>query len=171
MSDFAASDDNHDVTMDSAAFSMHFHSLARSESGVELNTPTGVHLSFEEKTETNENVGSFMQLTLVKKPISESSTVATNASGSHDSNDMSLVGENPSKYNYERLSPELFALLEESRKKLLAVGASDDTNASQSPGRMKSRLSVSYDGNSVVDLSEFAKQEIRTIISHDLQSK
>ncbi|CAI9759900.1 unnamed protein product [Fraxinus pennsylvanica] len=153
LSDFAASDDNHDVTMDSTAFSMHFHSLARSESGVELNTPTGVHLSFEEKTETNENVGSFMKLTLVKKPISESSIVATNASGSHDSNDMSLVGENPSK------------------KKLLAVGASDDTNASQSPGRMKSRLSVSYDGNSVVDLSEFAKQEIGTIISHDLQSK
>ncbi|KAL2458296.1 uncharacterized protein Fot_55773 [Forsythia ovata] len=172
LSDSAASDDNHDVTMDSTAFSMHFRSLARSESGVDLKTPTGVHLSFEEKTPANANVGSSMKLTLVKKPISESSIPATNVSGSHDSNDMSLVGENPNKYNYEKLSPGLDALLAESRKNLLAVVASDDINASQSPGRMKSRLSVSpYDGDSLMDLSEFAKQERGAIISHNLLSK
>lgn len=50
LSDSAALDDNHDVTMDSTAFSMHFRSLARSESGVDFKTPTGVNLSFEEKT-------------------------------------------------------------------------------------------------------------------------
>ncbi|CAA3011904.1 Hypothetical predicted protein [Olea europaea subsp. europaea] len=172
LSDSAASDDNHDVTMDSTAFSMHFRSLARSESGVDFKTPTGVNLSFEEKTPTNENVGSFMKLTLVKKPISESSIPATNVSGSRDSNDMSLVGENPNKYNYEKLSPGLDALLAESRKNLLVVGGSDDINASQSLGMMKSRLSVSsYDGDRLMDLSEFAKQEICPIVPHDLLCK
>ncbi|XP_057792894.1 uncharacterized protein LOC131009519 isoform X2 [Salvia miltiorrhiza] len=64
LSDSAASDDNHDLTMDSTAFSMHFRSLAGSESGIDLKTPTGGQLFFEEKTPTNSNKGSSVTYTL-----------------------------------------------------------------------------------------------------------
>lgn len=128
LSDSAASNDNHDVTMDSTAFSMHFRSIAMSDSGVELKTPTGIRLSFEEKTPTQTNAESSMELTVPKKPISLLSSPA----GSSGSSDMSLVGEKSNKYDYGRISPGLDALLAEGSKKLKATSASDISVASKS---------------------------------------
>ncbi|XP_057505992.1 uncharacterized protein LOC130789283 [Actinidia eriantha] len=147
LSDSAVSDENHDITMDSTAFSLHFRSLARSDSGGDLKTPTGVHLSFEEKTPTQNalptNVGSSMVLTGAKKPISASSTSVDKLSGSSYSDDMSLVGENPHKYDYARISPGLDALLAEGRKDLHAVSDSDKIIISRSTIDLKSRFSPS----------------------------
>lgn len=137
MSDSAASDDNHDVTMDSTAFSMHYRSLARSESGVDLKTPRGGKLFFEEKTLTDANTSSSMISTLGKNIVVNSSMPVTEVSGSHSSNDMSIVGENSNKYDYEKLSPGLVALLAESRNDFLDVGVLDGVNSSPSPKRSK----------------------------------
>ncbi|XP_052178263.1 uncharacterized protein LOC127792022 isoform X2 [Diospyros lotus] len=141
MSDSVASDENHDITMDSTAFSMHFRSLARSDSE-DLKTPAGVHLSFDEKTPTQNtiptNLGSSMVLTVAKNPISASSTSVEKLSGCSDSNDMSLVGENPDRYDYGRLSFGLDALLAEGTKDLHAVPISDKGIVSNSPINMKS---------------------------------
>ncbi|XP_059661289.1 uncharacterized protein LOC132307513 isoform X2 [Cornus florida] len=137
LSDSAASDDNHDITMDSTAFSMHFRSLARSESGGDLKTPTGVHLSFEGKTPTQDTIptdlGSSMLLTEAKKPISQSYLPINKVSGGSDSNDMSLIGENPRSYDYGRLSPALNALLAEGSKDLQTIPLSHNTSISKSP--------------------------------------
>ncbi|XP_012089606.1 uncharacterized protein LOC105647985 [Jatropha curcas] len=120
LSDSAASDDNHDITMDSTAFSMHYRSLARSDSGVN---------AFEEKTPTRittpSDSGSFMVLTKAKKLIPQVSLHAERASGSNDSNHMSLIGENPRNYDYGRLSPTLEALLAAGSKDLHDVSVSD----------------------------------------------
>ncbi|KAI3702697.1 hypothetical protein L6452_28447 [Arctium lappa] len=116
-SDSAASDENHDHTMDSTAFSMHFHSIARSDSEGDLKTSTGVHLSFEEKTPTLSSIPSntrdSMLLTLAKKPNSQPDVSTSKLSTGSQSNDMSLVGEYHAKYDYGRLSPALDALLAE----------------------------------------------------------
>lgn len=158
LSDSAASDDNHDVTMDSTAFSMHYRSLAISESGIDLKTPTGGQLFFEEKTPTNSNKGSSMVFTLGKKPLPKSSVPATEVSAIYSSNDMSLVGENPNKYDYEKLSPGLDALLAESRKNLLYVSVSDDIT-SVSPKRDAGQVSSSVDhGNDLVNLSNSVRK-------------
>ncbi|XP_031407340.1 uncharacterized protein LOC116215672 isoform X2 [Punica granatum] len=117
LSDSAASDENHDVTMDSTAFSMHFRSLARSESGGDLKTPSRAGLGFEEKTLTQDaaeetNQGSLMVMTNARKLNQESSLPLDKfRSGGNDSNEMSLVGENQHRYDYGRLSPSLDALL------------------------------------------------------------
>nr|XP_016436826.1 PREDICTED: uncharacterized protein LOC107762943 isoform X2 [Nicotiana tabacum] len=55
LSDSAVSDENHDITMDSTAFSMHFRRFVRSDSGIDLKTPTEV--SFDEKTPTQTGLG------------------------------------------------------------------------------------------------------------------
>ncbi|GER33562.1 nucleoid occlusion protein [Striga asiatica] len=143
--DSEASDDNHDVTMDSTAFSMHFQSLVRSESGVDLKTPTESQLYFEEKTPKNANTGSSMAFTLGKKALLESSRAVTEVSGSHNSNDMSLVVENPRKYDYDKLSPGLDALLAESRKDLLHGRVSDDIITSPSPKPKEAEVLPSID--------------------------
>ncbi|CAA0808413.1 Unknown protein [Striga hermonthica] len=152
--DSEASDDNHDVTMDSTAFSMHFQSLVRSESGIDLKTPTGSQLYFEEKTPKNENTGSSMTFALGKKALLESSRAVTEVSGSHNSNDMSLVGDNPRKYDYEKLSPGLDALLAESRKDLLHGSVSDDIVTSPSPKPKEAEVLPSIDhGDSLINPS------------------
>ncbi|XP_057461184.1 uncharacterized protein LOC130751607 isoform X2 [Actinidia eriantha] len=147
LSDSAVSDENHDITMDSMTFSLHFRSLVKSDSGGDLKTPTGVHLSFEEKTPTQNalptNVGSSMVLTRAKKPISASSSSVDKLSGSSYSDDMSLVGENQHKYDYERISPGLDALLAEGRKDLHTVSDSDKIIISRSTIDMKSKFSPS----------------------------
>lgn len=106
--------------MDSTAFSMNFRSLAKSDSGGELLTSTGIHLCFEEKTPTFESVptnqGNSMVLTVAKKPHLLSSMPIEKGRSSGDSNDMSLVGENSRRYDYERLSPGLDKLLAETSK-------------------------------------------------------
>ncbi|KAL0400258.1 UNVERIFIED_CONTAM: hypothetical protein Sradi_2369100 [Sesamum radiatum] len=169
LSDSAASDDNHDVTMDSTAFSMHYRSLALSESGVDLKTPTGVQLFFEEKTQTNANMGSSMVFTLGKKPIPKSSMPVTEVNDSHNSNDMSLVGENPNKYNYDKLSPGLDALLAESSKNLLSVSVSDDVITSASPKRKESEILPSVDhGVDLVNPSDCIRKEIGGINSRNV---
>lgn len=123
LSDSAASDD---LTMDSTAFSMHFRSLARSDSGGggDLKTPTmtAAHrlLAFEDSAATPSHnatptdSASFMVLTQAKKsmlPVDKVSSAA--AGGGKDSNEMSIVGENPRSYDYGRISPRLDALLAE----------------------------------------------------------
>lgn len=153
LSDSAASDENHDVTMDSTAFSMHFRSLARSESA-DLKTPTGGQLFFEEKTPTDSNKGSSMVYTVGIKPVPRSPVPAIEVSAMHGSSDMSLVGESPNKYDYAKLSPGLDALLAESRKNLLYVNASDGI-ASASPKRSLGQVSSSVDhGDNLVNCSD-----------------
>ncbi|XP_065873629.1 uncharacterized protein [Euphorbia lathyris] len=136
-SDSAASDDNHDVTMDSTVFSMHYRSLARSDSGGN---------TFEEKTPsqvtTPSDFGSSMVLTKVKKMIPRFS-LSEKFSGGRDSNDMSLVGENPHNYGYEKLSPKLEELLAVSSKDLQDVSVSDFPNKNAS----KSSEIPVFDGN------------------------
>ncbi|KAM7503802.1 hypothetical protein LguiB_002706 [Lonicera macranthoides] len=147
LSDSTSSDENNDVTKDSTFFSMHFRSLARSDSGGDLKTSTSVHLSFEEKTPTQDsiptNLGSSMVLTVAKKPNPLSSTPSAKLSSGNDSNDMSLVGESPNRYDFGRLSPELDALLAEGSKDLHAVTISDNTNVSKSPSNVEGRLLAS----------------------------
>ncbi|THF95303.1 hypothetical protein TEA_016845 [Camellia sinensis var. sinensis] len=166
LSDSAASDENHDITMDSTAFSMHFRSLARSDSGGDLKTPTGVHLYFEEKTPTQNivstDLGSSMVLTVAKEPISISSTFVDKLSG-----DMSLVEENPHKYDYGRLSPGLDALLAEGSKDLHTVSVSDNITISKSPINMKSRLLPSKTHGGPVEPIDSIYKEMDPIDTHD----
>ncbi|KAL7185988.1 hypothetical protein ACSBR2_027858 [Camellia fascicularis] len=167
LSDSAASDENHDITMDSTAFSMHFRSLARSDSGGDLKTPTGVHLYFEEKTPTQNivstDLGSSMVLTVAKEPISISSTFVDKLSG-----DMSLVEENPHKYDYGRLSPGLDALLAEGSKDLHTVSVSDNITISKSPISMKSRLLPSKTHGGPVEPIDSIYKEMDPIDTHDM---
>ncbi|KAF8409776.1 hypothetical protein HHK36_005855 [Tetracentron sinense] len=135
LSDSAASDDNHDITLDSTTFSCHFRSLMRSDSGGDFKTPTGVHLAIEERTPSQNSMptttGSFMVLTGAKKPHPRSSVSGGKSSGSSDSNDMSLIDENPHRYDYGRLSPGLDSLLAEGIKDLHAGFVSDRINISK----------------------------------------
>lgn len=157
LSDSAASDENHDITMDSTSFSMKFHSLAKSDSGVDLKTPTGVHLTFEDKTPTLNSIsasaGSTMVFTGVKKPTSQSYIGVDKSTGgsdrfiSGDSNDMSLVGENPHRYDYGRLSPGLNALLAEGNSDFNAVSSCDDISSTKTPNNKNSQ---NHGGRTVV---------------------
>ncbi|CAI9089789.1 OLC1v1024425C1 [Oldenlandia corymbosa var. corymbosa] len=164
LSDSEASDDNCDVTMDSTAFSMHFRSIARSESGVELKTPTGLHLSFEDKPSTQTTVGNTMELTVSRKLLSTTSSPAGKRSANSNTSDMSLVGESPSKYDYGKLSPELDALLAEGTK--IMMSDSRNSAALDSPRNLgnasfplRENLSVaSEDPNNSGDMP-FAPQE------------
>ncbi|KAJ4976588.1 hypothetical protein NE237_001694 [Protea cynaroides] len=135
-SDSAASDDNHDITLDSTAFSMHYRSLVQSVSGGDLKTPSGHHLTFEERTPSETyaptNQSSFMALTGIKKPLPQCSVSDGKSSDGRESNDMSLVEENPHRYDYGRLSPTLGALLAEGSKDLPGVSVSNDTEISNS---------------------------------------
>ncbi|XP_042005301.1 uncharacterized protein LOC121754038 isoform X1 [Salvia splendens] len=142
LSDSVASDDNHDLTMDSTAFSMHFHSIAGSESVIDLKTPTGGQLFFEEKTPNNSNKESSLVFTSGKPHVPRSFVSATEASENQSSNDMSLVWGNSNKYDYEKLSPELDAILAENRKNLLHVIAPDDiTSPKKNSGQVSSSVS------------------------------
>lgn len=141
LSDSGASDLVHDVTMDSTAFSMHFRSLAKSDSGIDLKTPTGSHLCFEEKTPMQTNIGSSMEITVPKKLISLSSSPIVNEGGSSSSSsDMSLVGRSPASYDYGRLSPGLDALLAEGSKNLNMISDSDIDVVSRSRSNYGSKF-------------------------------
>ncbi|GAV68436.1 hypothetical protein CFOL_v3_11939 [Cephalotus follicularis] len=149
LSDSAASHENHDITMDSTAFSMHFRSLAKSESEGDLYTPAGVSLSFEEKSSSqisaHADSGSFMVFTKDKKLVPKSPVLADKVSGGRDSNDMSLVGENTKKYDYGRLSPTLEALLAECSKDMHPATGSNSAN---SMSLRKSEVSAFYENGS-----------------------
>ncbi|KAL0444915.1 UNVERIFIED_CONTAM: hypothetical protein Slati_2214200 [Sesamum latifolium] len=144
---------------------MHYRSLALSESGVDLKTPTGVQLFFEEKTPTNANMGSSMVFTLGKKPIPKSSMPVTEVNDSHNSNDMSL-GENPNKYNYDKLSPGLDALLARAVKIFLLVLM---IITSASPKRKESEDLPSVDrGVDLVNPSDCIRKEIGGVNSRNV---
>ncbi|KAL8031141.1 hypothetical protein ABFX02_13G006200 [Erythranthe guttata] len=165
LSDSAASDDNHDVTMDSTAFSMHYRSLARSESGLDLKTPTGGPLFFEDKTLTNANTIGSTIVALGKNHIAKSSMPVTEVSGSHNSSEMSIVGENSNKYDYEKLSPGLVALLAESRDDFLNASVI----TSPSPTRKESEVLLSADQlDNLVDVSDSVRKGTGLINSHNL---
>lgn len=112
----ATSDENHDITLDSTAFTMHLCSLQRTDDAGDSGMSTGVHLASEEKTPTQNTThadGSSMALTGANKKISLLSVSDDKVIGSGDSNDMSLVGENAHRFDFGSLSPELHAVLAE----------------------------------------------------------
>ncbi|XP_075079553.1 uncharacterized protein LOC107810186 isoform X1 [Nicotiana tabacum] len=157
LSDSAVSDENHDITMDSTAFSMHFRRFVRSDSGIDLKTPTEV--SFDEKTPTQTCLGNSMELTMSKKLISQSSMPVANFSGISDSSDMSLIGENSRRYDYGRLPPDLEALLAEGQEKH-ADSVSGDTSVLESPASKKMEV-----GSAMMDLGGNGEQEANAIVS------
>lgn len=124
LSDSAASDDNHDLTMDSTAFSLHYRSLACSDTG-DLKTPTRFAVSFEDKTPSQTSAPtaseSFMELTKINRLSPHPTAPADTSSISKDSNDMSIVGQNPRRFDYDRLSPSIEAMLAEGDNNLLAA--------------------------------------------------
>lgn len=103
--------------MDSTAFSLHYRSLARSDSA-DLGTPSQNWIPATTTT------GSFMTFTQAKNQLSSSSVrTADSASGARDSNEMSVVeeNENPFRYDYHRISPSLDAVLAEGSKDVCSV--------------------------------------------------
>lgn len=174
LSDSAASDDNHDITMDSITFSMHFRSIAGSESG-ELNTlsltTTGVCLPSEEKTPCQATMlsdsKSFTVLTKAKKVKSPSPVPISKFSGGEESNGMSLVGESMRRYDYGKLSPTLEALLAEGSKEFNAIPAFDSTTPKSS-----SEVALSYGHkNDCTELSNYRNQELCNMNNHDMSGK
>eukprot|EP00268_Persea_americana_P036753 TRINITY_DN36275_c0_g1_i2.p1 TRINITY_DN36275_c0_g1~~TRINITY_DN36275_c0_g1_i2.p1 ORF type:complete len:1253 (+),score=254.54 TRINITY_DN36275_c0_g1_i2:148-3906(+) len=164
----ATSDNDHDITMDSTAFSLHFRNLMqsdeqRSNSEGNFKTPTGVHLTFGEETcgdSMQTNGENFMVLTGVKKMIPHY-TSGGRSNGGGDSNDMSLIVENPNKYDYGKLSPGLDALLAEVQH----VSVSNQINISKSPKSPSSsnRLSGFYERTSEpMDLKCSGGVKVRT---------
>ncbi|CAI9294918.1 unnamed protein product [Lactuca saligna] len=157
--DSSASDANHDQTMDSTAFSMHFRSIARSDSEVELKTSTGVHLSFDEKTPTHDsvpnNTGNSMLMTLAKKPDYRPSLSTSKLSTASESNDMSIVGEYHYKYDYGELSPTLDALM------------ADPSGVSilKSPRNVEATME---NGDNLMDLSCNEDNDLQGISGHEL---
>ncbi|ESQ37036.1 hypothetical protein EUTSA_v10002382mg [Eutrema salsugineum] len=126
LSDATISEEHHDITMDSTAFSMHFRSLAMSESG-DVRTPTSSQVPVEEKTPTQvtsrSDTGSAMVLTYPKKLFPKSPLPVDKGSGGGDSNDMSLVGEDSRKYDYGHITPALAALLGDESDELLPASS------------------------------------------------
>ncbi|VFQ60527.1 unnamed protein product [Cuscuta campestris] len=170
LSDSAVSEDNHEVTMDSTAFSMHFRSLARSEAGVDLKTPPGTHLFGEEKTPECTQ-GNSMVLTVTKKSILNSSLPVVNASGESDSSDMSLIGEHSQEYDYGRLSPDLNALLAEGQHQIDMFSLSDNISASALPRNKKSDyLSAKEDESCTMGPDESCKHDAAVAGIHHMPS-
>uniref|UniRef100_A0A803LSN4 Uncharacterized protein n=1 Tax=Chenopodium quinoa TaxID=63459 RepID=A0A803LSN4_CHEQI len=135
LSDSAASDENHDLTMDSTAFSMHFRSLARSDSGGEFKTPTAVRLPFGERTSgqmsSTTSGGDLMVLSDSQKRVSDSQ-LADKVNGSGNSDDMSIVEEYQRIYDYGKLPQELDVLLTEDGKDMGAVPLTSQVECSNS---------------------------------------
>uniref|UniRef100_A0A7N0TVN5 Uncharacterized protein n=1 Tax=Kalanchoe fedtschenkoi TaxID=63787 RepID=A0A7N0TVN5_KALFE len=170
-SDSVASDDNHEITMDSTAFSMHFQSLVRSESG-DLKTPSGSRLVFEEKTPTQSGTatapGSSMELTSYEKSVPHKLTPADKLGSGKDSNDMSLVEDNPRKYDYASISPILDELMSDENDFLhgaFTSKSSDSVNATYDSDKLsrdtciQTRL-ISLEGAQAPDLGDHSVHDI-----------
>ncbi|KAF8410894.1 hypothetical protein HHK36_003431 [Tetracentron sinense] len=177
LSDSVASYVNHDITLDSTTFSCHFRSLVQSDSGGDFKTPTGVHLAFEEKTpsqnSTSTTMGSFMVLTGAKKqPYPRSSVSGGKSSGGFDSN-MSLIEENPLRYDYGRLSPGLNSLLTEGNKDLLAGSVYDNVNISKSPIHLnrQSMFSTLEHQSGLMDQKDFGDNVLGNVDTNDTPAK
>ncbi|MED6172027.1 hypothetical protein PIB30_046333 [Stylosanthes scabra] len=118
LSDSAASDD---LTMDSTAFSLHYRSLARSDSG-DLKTPSRFSLKFEETLpgQASTTAGNFMVLCEPKNQTPQSGVMDA-VKGGRDHSDMSLTGLGLKRFDFDRLSPTLDAILVEGSKDLPAI--------------------------------------------------
>ncbi|CAN0927293.1 hypothetical protein LINGRAHAP2_LOCUS35822 [Linum grandiflorum] len=128
LADSGASNDNHEMTMDSTAFSMHFRSLIRSESG-DLRTPTDVGFVSGEKTPSSMTTPSDpMTLTKATK-LQLFADPEDKSTGFKYSDAMSLVGENAPSYDYAKLSPNLEAILVEGSKELQCGSVPDCTSS------------------------------------------
>ncbi|CAH9072870.1 unnamed protein product [Cuscuta epithymum] len=174
LSDLAISDDNHEKTMDSTAISMHSCSLARSEAGLDLKTPPGIHLSAEEKTEENtpaSTQGNSMVLTVTKKQILNSSFSVVKASATSISSDMSLIGDHSKKYDYGRLSPDLDALLRGGQHQVHIRSLLDNISASTSPTNWKlDYLASKEDASGIKGFDESCKQDAGAAFFHNMPS-
>lgn len=104
-------DTNHDVTLDSTAFSLHFRNIAladdcTADSMRSMRTPTG--------DATTADAASIIVPTGSKNPFLGSKLFAGNLSGSvGGSSNMSLIEEKSSKYDYGKLSSTLVNLLDQ----------------------------------------------------------
>ncbi|THU64033.1 hypothetical protein C4D60_Mb01t22170 [Musa balbisiana] len=112
LSEAGMSDDsNHDVTLDSTAFSLHFRNIAladdcTADSMRSMRTPTG--------DATTADAASIIVPTGPKNPFLGSKLFAGNLSGSvGGSSNMSLIEEKSSKYDYGKLSSTLVNLLDQ----------------------------------------------------------
>nr|KYP51679.1 hypothetical protein KK1_026447 [Cajanus cajan] len=105
LSDSGVSDD---VTMDSTAFSLHYRSFARSDSG---DIKTRQFGGFT----TPSTQGSYMELTEAKRPLEVA--LDPEISAGRDSNDMSIEGEHQSSCEYDECSPAFDAILAEGAPK------------------------------------------------------
>ncbi|THU72030.1 hypothetical protein C4D60_Mb04t07790 [Musa balbisiana] len=112
LSEAGMSDDsNHDVTLDSTAFSLHFSNIAladdcTADSMRSMRTPTG--------DATTADAASIIVPTGSKNPFLGSKLFAGNLSGSvGGSSNMSLIEEKSSKYDYGKLSSTLVNLLDQ----------------------------------------------------------
>ncbi|RWW66960.1 hypothetical protein BHE74_00025636 [Ensete ventricosum] len=109
-------DSNHDVTLDSTAFSLHFRNIALADdctacSTRSMRTPTG--------DATTADAASIIVPTGSKNPFVGSKLFAGNLNGSvGGSSNMSLIEEKSSKYDYEKLSPTLVNLLDQVNRSL-----------------------------------------------------
>ncbi|KAJ0801493.1 hypothetical protein HanPI659440_Chr03g0117861 [Helianthus annuus] len=162
--DSAGSDENHDQTMDSTAFSMHYHSLARSDSG-DMKTSTRVHL-FEEKTPTlssvpSDNTRNSMQLTLVNKPDFHPNISTSNTSAGSPSNDMSLVGHYHDKYDYGNLLPVMDPLMTEDNNDMHVVSNISVLKSPIKDGKQNEN------GSDFMDFSYNQDNERSGFISHE----
>ncbi|KAH9609070.1 hypothetical protein KSS87_021830 [Heliosperma pusillum] len=150
LSDSAISDDNHEVTMDSTAFSMNYRSLARSDSGGEFKTPTGVRVPFGERTpggtSTEASLSDLMVLTGAGNRISPSSLPVNKVNDSGNSDDMSLVGTHHHKYDYGQLPPELDVLLAEGNENAEAISLIGDIEYSNSMRALNPKRSHDLSG-------------------------
>ncbi|EPS66588.1 hypothetical protein M569_08188, partial [Genlisea aurea] len=130
-----ASDDDCDMTMDSTAFSMHYRSIARSDSGVDSKTPARDQFH-QEETPKNDVTRSHMVYTLDKKIARESVINTGELSCKASFSDMSLIEKNPNVYEYERLLLESDVLLGEIRNEVLQNKISIDI-ATPAPNGLK----------------------------------
>ncbi|XP_045822935.1 uncharacterized protein LOC123915754 isoform X3 [Trifolium pratense] len=144
LSDSGVSDD---ITMDSTPFSMHYRSLARSDSG-DLKTPTRFEATVSTPGLSSATPGSFMELTDREKRVPQSPVVV---SASGDSDAMSIEGEQPKTYDYGRLSPGLVAILAQGSKDLDGVSPIG-SKATHSP------IAVAF-GSSTKNTKEFVNDE------------
>ncbi|KAK9698273.1 hypothetical protein RND81_08G092900 [Saponaria officinalis] len=158
LSDSAFSDENHEVTMDSTAFSMNFRSLARSDSGGEFKTPTGIRVPFGERTSgqtsTAASLGDSMVLTGDRKLVLHSSLPVDKVNDSGNSDDMSLVGENHRRYDYGELPPELDVLLDEGKKDGDAVSDNVEIEYSNSTRAMNTTNGHALSGHENFNLTD-----------------
>ncbi|XP_027341849.1 uncharacterized protein LOC113854808 [Abrus precatorius] len=142
LSDSGASDD---VTMDSTAFSLHYRSLARSDSGDIKTRQFGLT--------TPSSHGSSMDLTEGRKLCEV--LAADVESGGRDSNDMSIEGEHVHSYHYDRLSPALDAILAGGSKGSPNVSVKVADSSIASPVNQVHQIQAF--GSPIKQIEEFAK--------------